>query len=147
MGYFNSIDISASALSAQRLRMDVISQNMANIDTTRTESGGPYRRKIVLFNEKNESRPFSSYLSDESKSHFLGKGVGVTRVVEDSTPFKKILDPSHPDADEDGYVSMPNVDSVTEMLNMISASRAYEANVTAVNTAKSIAMKALDIGR
>lgn len=147
MGYFNSLDVGASALTAQRLRMDLISQNIANANTTRTENGTPYRRKTVIFEEKAPSAPFSDYLSESSKEKFVGKGVRVARIVEDSKPFKKIYEPGHPDADEEGYVEMPNVDVITEMVNMISATRAYEANVTSINTSKSLAMKALEIGR
>ena len=147
MGYFTSLDIGASALTAQRLRMDTISQNIANANTTRTENGGPYRRKDVLFEEKASSESFSNYLSDSSKKYFEGKGVRVARIVEDETPFKKTYDPGHPDADESGYVEMPNVDVIIEMVNMISATRAYEANVTAINSSKSMAAKALEIGR
>lgn len=147
MGYFNSLDVGASALSAQRLRMDLISQNIANANTTRTENGTPYRRKVAVFEERSSSVPFSDYLSEQSKDKYLGNGVRVTRIVEDQSPLKKVYDPGHPDADANGYVQMPNVDVVTEMVNMISATRAYEANVTSINTSKSIAMRALDIGR
>lgn len=147
MGYFGSLDIGASALTAQRLRMDTISQNIANANTTRTENGTPYRRRMVVFEERAMNAPFSDYLSESSKDKFIGKGVRVAKIMEDQSPFKRIYDPGHPDADEEGYVQMPNVDIITEMVNMISASRAYEANVTSINTTKSIAMKALDIGR
>lgn len=147
MGYFSALNTSASALTAQRLRMDVISQNIANVNTTRTENGQPYRRKLVVFEEMNPDVPFSQYLNAASKDKITGTGVRVAHITEDSSEFKKIYDPGHPDADKDGYVSMPNVDVVTEMVNMISASRAYEANVTSLNTTKSMAVKALDIGR
>lgn len=147
MSYFGALDAGASALTAQRLRMDTISQNIANANTTRTQDGTPYRRRIVIFEENSQGRPFSEYLTSESRTKYLGKGVKVSRIVEDSTPFKRVYDPGHPDADADGYVEMPNVDVVTEMVNMISATRAYEANVTSINTTKSIAMKALEIGR
>lgn len=147
MGYLSSLEIGASALTAQRLRMDTISQNIANVNTTRTENGTPYRRKVTVFEERTPSVPFSEYLSKESKERIMGGGVRVARIVEDTAPFKTVYDPGHPDADENGYVELPNVDVVTEMVNMISASRAYEANVTSINTSKSIAMKALDIGR
>jgi flagellar basal-body rod protein FlgC len=147
MGYFGALDIGASALSAQRLRMDTISQNIANANTTRTEDGTPYRRRIVVFQEQSNGIPFSQYLSDSSKQQYLGKGVKVSQIAEDPSPFRKVYDPGHPDADADGYVEMPNIDVVTEMVNMISATRAYEANVTSINTTKSMAMKALEIGR
>jgi len=147
MSYFGALDAGASALTAQRLRMDIISQNIANANTTRTENGTPYRRRIVVFQESSQGRPFSEYLTSASKERYLTNGVKVSRIVEDSTPFKRVYDPGHPDADEEGYVEMPNVDIVTEMVNMISATRAYEANVTSINTTKSMALKALEIGK
>jgi flagellar basal-body rod protein FlgC len=147
MSYFGALDAGASALTAQRLRMDTISQNIANANTTRTEDGTPYRRRIVIFEESSQGRPFSEYLTSSSRSKYLANGVKVSRIVEDSTPFRRVYDPGHPDADADGYVEMPNVDVVTEMVNMISATRAYEANVTSINTSKNLAMKALEIGR
>lgn len=146
MAFLNSINISASGLTAEKLRMDVISRNIANVNTTRTADGTPYRRQVVVFQEGDKLMPFSSYLNDASKS-ILGSGVKVSGISEDKTPFKSVYDPGHPDADEKGYVKMPNVDVMTEMVNMISASRAYEANVTAINSAKSMALKALEIGR
>lgn len=146
MGFFSALENSASALTAQRLRMDTISENLANLNTTRTEDGTPYRRKTVIFQEQS-GIPFSSYLSGASKKYFSGGGVRVTRIVEDQSPFKSVYDPGHPDADENGMVQMPNVDAVTEMVNMISATRAYEANVTAINATKSMASKALEIGK
>ena len=147
MGYFGALDIGASALTAQRLRMDTISQNVANANTTRTENGTPYRRRIVVFQEQSDGLPFSEYLTNSSKELYLGKGVKVSKIVEDPSPFKRVYEPGHPDADVEGYVEMPNIDVVTEMVNMISATRAYEANVTSINTTKSMAMKALEIGR
>lgn len=146
MGYFGALDIGASALTAQRLRMDTISQNIANANTTRTEDGTPYRRRLVVFQERSQGVPFSEYLSASSRERYVGKGVKVAAVVEDDSDFKRVYDPGHPDADEEGYVAMPNVDIITEMVNMISATRAYEANVTSINTTKSMAMKALEIG-
>ncbi len=147
MGFFNSLNTSASALTAQRLRMDTISQNIANANTTRTENGTPYRRKIVVFEEKSSSAPFSDYLTSASKNMLSGGGVRVARIVEDQSPLKRVYDPSNPDADKDGYVQMPNVDIVTEMVNMISATRSYEANITAINDTKSMALKSLEIGK
>jgi flagellar basal-body rod protein FlgC len=146
MSFLNSINISASGLTAEKLRMDVISKNIANVNTTRTANGTPYRRQVVTFQERDKQMPFSEYLNDASKN-FIGSGVKVSGITEDKTPFKSLYDPGHPDADEEGYVKMPNVDVMTEMVNMISASRAYEANVTAINSAKSMALKALEIGR
>jgi len=146
MGIFNSINISASGLTAERTRMEVISKNIANANTTRTSNGGPYRRQMVVFKEKTGT-PFSKYLSQQSESLLQGQGVKVSAIVEDKTPLKRVYEPGHPDADENGYVSMPNVDTVTEMVDMITATRAYEANMTAINSAKSMALKALEIGR
>lgn len=146
MAFLNSINISASGLTAEKLRMDVISRNIANVNTTRTADGTPYRRQVVAFQEGDRQMSFSDYLSDASRS-LICSGVKVSGITEDKTPFKSVYDPGHPDADENGYVKMPNVDIMTEMVNMISASRAYEANVTAINSAKSMALKALEIGR
>jgi flagellar basal-body rod protein FlgC len=145
MSFLSSLDISASALTAQRLRMDVISENIANSNTTRTASGEPYRRRMVMFSQRG-STPFSSYFED-AKSALAGGGVYVSQIVEDDSPFKLDYNPEHPDADEDGYVRLPNVDEVTEMIDMMSATRSYEANVTALNATKGMAMKALEIGR
>lgn len=147
MGYFSALETSASGLTAQRLRMDIISQNIANANTTRTEQGGPYRRKVVLFASREGTKPFSEYLSSASREKLGLKGVRAVKVVEDRTPFRRVYEPGHPDADEDGYVLMPNVDIATEMVNMISATRAYEANVTMINATKAMAMSALDIGK
>ncbi len=141
---FNGFDISASGMGAQRLRMDIIAGNIANIDTTRSEDGGPYRRKLPIFKERDGSL-FSSIL--KNKTGQGGKGVEVSSIVEDSSPFKIVYNPSHPDANEDGLVALPNINLVNEMVDMIDASRAYEANVTAFNTLKSMAAKALEIGR
>jgi flagellar basal-body rod protein FlgC len=141
-----AFDINASGLTAQRLRLDVISQNIANAETTRTENGTPYRRKVVIFQEKEGQKQFSDYLNDASKSK-IGGGVEVTRIAEDASELKKEYNPGHPDADENGYVTMPNVNVTTEMVDMISASRSYEANITALNSAKSMLQKALEIGK
>lgn len=146
MGLFGSFDVTASGLTAQRYRMDVIAENIANVDTTRTPDGNPYRRKTVVFEEKGKGANFATELS-RAKRNFKGHGVKVTGTFEDtSTDMKMVYDPSHPDADENGYVTYPNVEIVTEMTNMIDASRAYEANATAFNAAKSMAMKGLEMG-
>lgn len=145
MGFFNTMNVSASALTAERLRMDIISKNIANANVTRTANGGPYRRQMVVF-EANENRPFSEYLNEASKEKVSG-GVKVSGIVEDTTAFREAYDPAHPDADAKGYVKMPNVDVMQEMVDMITATRAYEANVTAINNTKSMALKALEIGR
>ncbi len=148
MSFFNSMNTSASALTAQTLRMDVISENIANVNTTRTEDGGPYKKKTVLFEADNSSKRFSDYFSEEMK---LGTqpsgGVKVTQIAVDNSEGNIVFNPEHPDANEDGYVEMPNVNIVEEMVNMISASRAYESNITAMNTTKSMVSKTLEIGR
>ena len=143
MGFFNSINVSASGLTAERLRMDLISENIANANVTRTPSGTPYRRKVAIFRAQ-EADSFQSILSGKT---LTGNGVEIAGIVEDQSPFKKEYNPDHPDADIDGYVNLPNVEVVNEMINLISASRAYEANITAVNTTKAMAMKALEIGK
>ena len=146
MGLFQSFNISASGMTAQRFRTDIIAENIANVNTTSTESGGPYRRKIVTFQEKNVT-PFSEYFS-YSRDRAVGNGVKITKVTEDyETDFIMEYDPSNPDADENGYVSYPNVNTVTEMTNMISATRAYEANTTAFEASKSMARTGLSIGK
>ena len=135
---FRSFDISASALTMQRLRMDTIAQNVANVDTPR------YRRRMLVVQEDRNNRPSSSYLSESIKAL---DGVKVSRIVEDPAPFKLVYDPTHPDAEEDGYVRMSNVDILKEMVDMISATRSYEANVTVLNGSKNMAMAALEIGK
>ena len=143
---FTSFDINASGMTAQRYRMDIISQNLANANTTRTEDGTPYRRKVVTFEEKGNHTPFAHVLN-QAREKYSGSGVKVTGVYEDTwTEMNKVYDPSHPDADEAGYVTYPNVDTVTEMVNLIDASRSYEANATAFESSKNIAMKGLNIG-
>ncbi len=148
MGLFQAFDISASGMTAQQFRADIISENLANLNTTRTEDGTTYRRKIVSFAEKGNDT-FERYLTEATRrgSH-VGNGVKVTGVYEDdSTDFIMEYDPSHPDADENGYVSYPNVNIVTEMTNLIDANRAYEANITAFNASKSMAQAGLQIGK
>ena len=146
MGLFQSFDIAASGMTAQRFRMDTIAENIANVNTTRTEDGTPYRRKIVTFEEKTKSPSFKEVL--EGTQTFNGNGVKVTKVSEDTkTDFIMTYDPSHPDADENGYVSYPNVNTVTEMTNLIDSSRSYEANVTAFNSMKSMVQAGLQIGQ
>jgi len=145
MGVFDSININSSALTAEKSRIDVISKNIANEKTTRGTGGEPYRRQTVIFEEK-KANPFSQYLS-KYKKKFNGEGVKITGIVDDTTPFKLVYEPGHPDADENGYVRMPNVEIVKEMVDMIDAQRAYESNITAMNTSKSMLMKTLEIGR
>jgi len=146
MGIFQSFNISATGMTAQRFRTDIIAENIANVNTTSTESGGPYRRKIVTFQEKDVT-PFSQYFS-YSKNRAVGNGVKVSKVSEDfETDFIMEYDPSNPDADENGYVSYPNVNTVTEMTNLIDATRSYEANATAFEASKNMALTALSIGK
>lgn len=146
MGFFNSINVSASGLTAERLIMDLISENIANANVTRTASGTPYRRKVAVFRAQ-EANSFEQMLNSASGTSTVGNGVEIAGIVEDQSAFKKEYNPNHPDADENGYVNLPNVEVVNEMINLISASRAYEANITAVNTTKTMAMKALEIGK
>ncbi|MCM3699148.1 flagellar basal body rod protein FlgC [Paenibacillus macerans] len=145
----NSFSISSSALTAQRLRMDVISSNIANAETTRAriENGQavPYRRKTVVMAPKEAD--FGSALSSALESGFNGQGVKITKIQEDSAPFKPVYNPTHPDANSEGYVYMPNVDILKEMVDMISATRSYEANVTVLNASKAMITKALQIGK
>ncbi len=144
MSFLNSLNISGSGLTAQRLRMDIISENIANIDTTRTETGGPYRRKVAVLTSKDDFK--SMMLKNVNESKVKG-GVEVSEIIEDPSDFKLVYDPEHPDADADGYVSIPNVDSLKETVDMMEAFRAYQANLTALNTTKQMAVKALEIGR
>lgn len=153
MGIFQGLHASASALTTQRLRMDVISSNMANVDTTRARmvdgEWQPYRRKSVSL--QPQEAQFSSFLGvamGKTTNSSAGQGVRVSRIREDNeTPFKPVFDPEHPDADEQGYVRMPNVDPLREMVDLMSATRTYEANVTVLNANKSMLMKALEIGK
>ncbi|MFJ3387221.1 MULTISPECIES: flagellar basal body rod protein FlgC [Lysinibacillus] len=153
MSIFHGMNTTASALTAQRLRMDVISSNMAGMDTTRAKQVNgewePYRRKSVTFTaqEGQFSKFFNVALGKNAKSG-VGNGVKVTQIKEDTeTPFKLVYDPTHPDANADGYVNMPNVDPLKEMVDLMSATRSYEANVTVLNANKSMLTKALEIGR
>ena len=149
-GLFNSLNISASGLTAQSLRMDTISQNIANVNTTRDQNGKPYRRKTVVFAEKGVNA-FEHALMQHGRryaSENNGQGVKVTAIVEDHvTSMKMVYDPAHPDANEDGYVFLPNVNTVTEMTNLIDATRSYEANVTAFNATKNMLLKGLEMGQ
>jgi flagellar basal-body rod protein FlgC len=140
---FNALRISASGLSAERLRMDTIASNIANATTTRGENGQPYRRKVAVFQE-NLNRELN-LKTGKTENNMLG--VKAVSIEEDESELKKMYDPSHPDADAEGYVTMPNVNILNEMADMISATRAYEANVTAMNSEKSMFLKALEIGR
>ncbi|MEA4910322.1 MAG: flagellar basal body rod protein FlgC [Chloroflexi bacterium] len=151
MSFWNSIRIGASGLSAQRLRLDVISNNIANAQTTKTEDGGPYQRQDVVFSPQDSNTFLPTFLANRLQGTPAARavaegGVQVTQVVTDETPGAQVYDPTHPDADENGYVTYPNVDLVVEMTNMLSATRSYEANLAAVEAAKRMALKALDIG-
>lgn len=146
MSFLNSMNISASAMTAQRLRLDIASENIANMDTTKTQAGGPYRRKIVVLEAGNRNSFRNQLLSAANERQITG-GVRVSRIVEDETPFKAVYDPEHPDADAEGYVQMPNVELVKETVDSMSATRSYEANITAFNAIKMMASKALDIGK
>ncbi|CDQ19747.1 flagellar basal-body rod protein FlgC [Halobacillus karajensis] len=150
MSIFHAMNNSASALTAQRLRMDVASSNMANANTTRAtlnENGEwePYRRKMVVF-QPSENK-FSHFLHKAAHHPSQGSGVKATDIKEDKEPFKLVYNPNHPDSNPNGYVKLPNVDPLKEMVDMMSATRSYEANVTSVNASKSMLTKALEIGR
>lgn len=147
MGLIGSMRASASALMAQRLRMDVIANNVANINTTQTADGGPFRRQTVTFAEKGREMPFRDFLGRASRGEAEGGGVTVTSIHEDQSAARRVYDPQHPDSDEEGYVLLPNIDVVTELTDLVSARRAYDASVTVLNATKSIALRALDIGR
>ncbi len=147
MSFLNSLDISGSALTAERLRMDVISENIANASTTKTANGGPYRRKMVVL-EPNQQSTFRSILEEKVNSGSSAQGgVKVTKIVEDQSELTPVYDPSNPDANAQGYVMMPNVDPIKETLDMMTATRAYDANLTAFNAVKGMAAKALEMGR
>ena len=147
MGIFDSFNINASGLTAQRYRMDIISQNLANANTTRTEDGTPYVRKVVTFSEKDSQTPFSKVLNSAT-DRYSGNGVKVSSVQDDTwTPMNSVSEPSNPDADANGYVTYPNVNTVTEMTNLIDASNSYQANATAFTASKAMATKGLQMGQ
>jgi flagellar basal-body rod protein FlgC len=142
MGLLDVFKIGASGMRAQRMRMEVIATNLANIHTTRTEDGGPFVKKEVVFKQTDVSeKPFRTVLSEKID------GVVVDDVQESDKPFEKVHDPGHPDADGEGYVTLPNVNLMEEMADMIAATRAYEANINVINTTKEMALKTLEIGR
>jgi len=142
MDFLTSLHVSGTGLTAQRTRMNVISGNLANAETTRTAKGGPYRRKVVVM-EQESVKDFDAALATQSDAC----GVRITEIVEDKTPFSQVYNPSHPDADDAGFVMMPNINLIVEMTNMMLARRNYEANVAAINAAKGMALKALELGR
>lgn len=145
----NGFDISSSALTAGRLRMDIISSNIANAETTRSRyvngSFEPYRRKMIVM-EPQQPSSFATMLEQQMQGG-AAQGVKITKIIEDQSPLKQVYNPSHPDADSRGYVMMPNVDVMKEMVDMISATRSYEANVTALNASKAMIMKAMEISK
>jgi flagellar basal-body rod protein FlgC len=141
MNFMACFEISVSGLIAQRKRLDIIAGNLANIETTRTEKGGPYRRKMVVMSTKQPALDFGNILS------FEVKGVQIDDIVEDKTPFKRVFNPAHPDANSEGYLLKPNVDLIVESTNMLMAKRAFEANIAAIKAVRQMALKALEIGR
>ena len=146
MSFLDSFDISASGLTAERQRLDIAAENLANTNTTRTESGGTYRRKMVVLQEIPQTSFRSRFNSILNRTASKG-GVQVTEIVEDQRDLNPVYNPDHPDAEEDGYVMMPNVDPVKETIDGMSATRSYEANITAFNAMKLMAQKALEIGK
>ena len=148
MGMFDGLEISASGLTAERMRMDVVAQNLANAQTTRGADGQPYRRQEVVLQERTPTSGFGAALAGAMGGRTgTPGGVQVGQIAKDQTPLKRVYDPGHPDADANGYVQMPNVDSVSEMVDLISAQRAYEANVTAMQAAKQMFSKTLELLR
>ncbi|MFV0498344.1 MAG: flagellar basal body rod protein FlgC [Candidatus Fimivivens sp.] len=141
--FLNALNITGSALTAERFRMDIISQNLANIDTTMTQGGTPYRRKQVVFEER--PMDFKAALKDAHRK--LGGGVTVAKVIESQEDFIPVYDPEHPHADENGYVMKPNVDRAEETVDLMAASTAYSANITALNIVKQMTAKALELGK
>lgn len=142
MDIFTTFQICGSALKANRIRLNTISSNLANVETTSTPEGGPYKKKSVYF----ESKPLSFKDQLDSNLQNGAQGVEVTKIIEDQEPPQKVYNPSHPDANEEGYVELPNVSVLKEMVDMMSATRAYQANVTTIKSAKRMALKALEIG-
>ncbi len=149
MGFMDTLAISASGMTAERLRMDVVANNLANVNTTRTPGGGPFRRQQVAMAPATATfgETLAGLSGEDDGTETARGGVQVSGIVPDMRPFKRVYQPGHPDADKQGYVNLPNVDTVTEMVDMMGATRAYEANVAAVGAVKGMAMKALEIGR
>jgi len=145
MNFIDALQISASGLNSQRIRMNVISSNLANSNTTRTVEGGPYKRKDVVFTSQPLRKSFQDMLNSQLSDKL--STVEVVEIIEDPKPAVLKYDPQHPDANEEGYVSLPNINLIEEMVNMMSATRSYEANVTAVNATKKMAQKAHEIGK
>ena len=148
MAFLDSMSMVGSGLTAQQLRLDVISENVTNINTTRTEGGGAYRRQVVVLEEEgNQSRFEQALARARGEIPSNQGGVRVSEILEDPSDFKLVYDPDHPDANADGYVEMPNVDLIKEIADAMAANQAYSANVTAFNTLKQVAAKGLEIGR
>lgn len=148
MKLHDSLRISASGLSAERLRMDVISSNVANANTTRSPQGGPYRRQVALLASESPESQFKNALSRlRSEDSSVTQGVRIAGIKEDSSPNKRVYDPKHPDANDDGFVEYPNVDVMKEMVELITASRAYDANITVMNNTKNMLFRTLEIGQ
>ena len=145
MGFLKGLQISSSALSAERVRLNVLSSNIANANVTKTDEGGPYKRKDVIFTAVGTGEKFDNLMRQAFDSEL--KEVTVTGIAEDKTPGKRVFNPEHPHADQDGYVTMPNVSVMEEMVNIITSTRSFEANTTAINSTKSMAETALKIGR
>jgi flagellar basal-body rod protein FlgC len=147
MAFLNAMNISASGLTAQRVRLDTIAENISNSNTTRTENGEAYRRKMVVFEPINQDSFKNRLIKAAGKNiNYQQGGVMVSQVIEDESDYKSVYDPTHPDADENGYVMYPNVDLLKETIDSMEASRAYDANVTAFNAIKEMASKGLEIG-
>lgn len=146
MGLFTGINTTASGMTAEQLRMDVIANNIANINTTRTPQGGPYKRQRVIFVPRGERQKFYLPFQTKKIADQVGSGVRVLRIEEDNSPPRIEYNPNHPDADENGYVKFPNINIVSEMVDMITATRAYEANVTALMSIREAMMRAIQIG-
>lgn len=145
MDIFTTFDIAASGMKAQTIRLNTISSNLANAEATSTPEGGPYKKKSVVF--QTENLPFRHHLQQSQIEQGQAQGVKVARIIEDPEPPQLLYDPTHPDAREDGYVEMPNISVLKEIVDMKSATRSYEANATTIKSAKRMAMKALEIGR
>lgn len=143
MDIFTTFKVASSALKAQRTRLNTISSNLANVETTTTPEGGPYKKKSVYF--ESTTIPFADHLQNSMSKEV--SGVQVSKILEDDKPPQRIYNPSHPDAGDDGYVEMPNINVLKEMVDMMSATRSYEANTTTIKSAKRMALKALEIGR
>lgn len=151
MAFLSSLNIAGSGLTAQQLRLDVIAENITNLNTTRTENGGAYRRKMVVLESETGRDDFRTIMARTQRASNAGYetagGVYVSGIVEDPSDLKMVYDPTHPDANEEGYVELPNVDTIKEITDAMAASQAYAANVTVFNTLKSVIAKGLEIGR